>query len=287
MLRTDATKLRWMGVDMRPRWRRRVAVILTYAVFLIAVWVHPRRTLVVLQVLLYAQMMSGLWELLEEAFSVWARRAVACVLLLLAAYLVIASRPNRPQSYTDITLYAVFLVVGASVVGWSRLVEPSGAGWLARSVAAGEAQSWRKQRRLARLGFAVGLDGFAWYEYGMRFKKLTAEQQLEIEELRHSNPRGKWMRERLTVLFDDERLRQEDDRMKARVQRVMSVVLIVLATLCSSVLVIDRSIRPETVIAGAWTLAVLSVTLRQAIVLWSEEDPIATSGEMELVEREA
>src|SRR5271168_3267683 len=61
MLVTDAAKLRWMGVDMRSRWRRRVAVVLTYAVFLVAVWIHPRRTMVVLQVLLYAQMMSGLW----------------------------------------------------------------------------------------------------------------------------------------------------------------------------------------------------------------------------------
>src|SRR5271168_4089210 len=65
MLVTDAAKLRWMGVDMRSRWRRRVAVVLTYAVFLVAVWIHPRRTMVVLQVLFYAQLMSGLWALLE------------------------------------------------------------------------------------------------------------------------------------------------------------------------------------------------------------------------------
>jgi hypothetical protein len=36
-----------------------------------------------------------------------------------------------------------------------------------------------------------------------------------------------------------------------------------------------------------WTMAMLSVTLRQAIVLWSEEDPRVTSAEMELVKREA
>ena len=43
MLATDAKKLRWCGVDMRSRSRRRVAVVLTYAVFLAVVWLHPWR----------------------------------------------------------------------------------------------------------------------------------------------------------------------------------------------------------------------------------------------------
>ncbi len=262
-----------------------MAVVATYAAFLVAVWVHPRRTRVVLEVLIYAQMMSGLWAALEEAFSVWARRAVAGVLLLLAVYLILAA-PVRSESYTDVTFFATALMV-TSCVGWRKLVEPSGAGWLAQGVAKGEAQSWRKQRRLARLGFAVGLDGFAWYEYGIRFKKLTAEQRLEIEELRNSNPRGKWMRERHAVRFDDERMRQEDDKMKARVQRVMSVVLVVTAIIWSAVKVAGQQVHVETVVACAWTLAVLSVTLRQAIVLWIEDDPRTACGEIELVEREA
>lgn len=280
----DWKQLRWLGIDMGPRWRRRVAVVATYAAFLVAVWVHPRRTRVVLEVLIYALMMSGLWTALEEAFSVWARRAVACVLLLVAVYLILAA-PVRSESYTDVTWWAAALMV-TSCVGWRKLVEPSGAGWLAQAVAKGEAQSWRKRRRLARLGFAVGLDGFAWYEYGMRFKKLTAEQRLEIEELRDSNPRGKWMRERQAVLFDDEQMRQEDDRTKARVQRVMSVVLVVTAIVWSMVLGCGQAVRVETVVACAWTLAVLSVTLRQAMVLWMEDDPRTACGEMELVERE-
>ena len=33
MLASETKKLRWMGIDMRPRWRRRVAVVTTYAVF--------------------------------------------------------------------------------------------------------------------------------------------------------------------------------------------------------------------------------------------------------------
>ncbi|HEX3967620.1 MAG TPA: hypothetical protein VHW70_06615 [Edaphobacter sp.] len=36
-----------------------------------------------------------------------------------------------------------------------------------------------------------------------------------------------------------------------------------------------------------WTVAALGFTLRQAIVLWTEEDPGVASREMELVEREA
>jgi hypothetical protein len=41
VLRADAAKLRWLGVDMRPRWRRRVAVVVSYAVYLALVWFHP------------------------------------------------------------------------------------------------------------------------------------------------------------------------------------------------------------------------------------------------------
>lgn len=33
MLESQARKLRWMGIDLHARWRRRVAVVMTYAVF--------------------------------------------------------------------------------------------------------------------------------------------------------------------------------------------------------------------------------------------------------------
>jgi hypothetical protein len=282
----DTKQLRWLGIDMGPRWRRRLAVVLTYAAFLVAVWVHPRKTFGLLQVLWYAQVMSGLWKALDESFSVWTVRAVKFVLLLLAVCLLWTT-PDRTQRFSSVVWYAAFLMILSSVVAWGKLVERSGAGWLAQAVALGEAQSWRKQRQLARLGFAVGLDGFAWYEYGMRFKKLTTEQQLEIEQMRRANPKGKWMRERLTVLFDDERMRQEDHRMKARVLRVMNWVLIVSAIAWMWVWAEGYSMRPEMVVAWAWTVAMLSVTLRQAIVLWTEDDPRVVVGEMELVETEA
>jgi hypothetical protein len=248
--------------------------------------VHPPKTLIVLEVLFFAQIMSALWRPLKEAVSVWAQRGVAIVLLALGVAFVWVS-PGRSESYSNVLIYAAYLMVLGSVVGWAKIVEPSGAGWMGQAVAMGEAQSWRRQRRLARSGFAVGLDGFAWYEYGKRFKKLTGEQQAEIEQMRRANPRGKWMRERQTVLFNDERMRQDDYKMKASVQRVMSVVLIVSAMVWSWMRAQGYSIRPEIVVAWAWTVAVLSVTLRQAIVLWTEEDPRVVVGEMELVEREA
>jgi hypothetical protein len=40
-------------------------------------------------------------------------------------------------------------------------------------------------------------------------------------------------------------------------------------------------------VAWGWTLAAFGLTLRQAIVLWTEDDPRAVVDEMELVEREA
>jgi hypothetical protein len=48
MLRAEETRSRWLGMDMRPRWRRRVAVLVTYFLFLVAIgssgaawWGHP------------------------------------------------------------------------------------------------------------------------------------------------------------------------------------------------------------------------------------------------------
>jgi hypothetical protein len=282
----DTKQLRWLGMDMGARWRRRAAVVLTYAAFLVAVWVHPPKTLIVLGVLFFVQIMSGAWRPLKEAVSVWARRGLAIVLLVLGVSFVWVS-PGRAENYNSVLIYAAWLMILSSIVGWGKLVEASGAGWMGQAVALGEAQSWRRQRRLARSGFAVGLDGFAWYEYGMRFKKLTGEQQMEIEQMRRVNPRGKWMRERQTVLFNDERMRQDNYKMKARVQTAMSVVLVGSAVALSWVWVKGYLIRPEMVVAWSWTVAVLSVTLRQAIVLWTEDDPRVVVGEMELVEREA
>jgi fatty acid desaturase len=48
MLRAEEKRSRWLGMDMRPRWRRRIAVVVTYIAFLVALgsagaewWGHP------------------------------------------------------------------------------------------------------------------------------------------------------------------------------------------------------------------------------------------------------
>jgi hypothetical protein len=55
MLSAEAARLRWLGMDMRPRWRRRVAVGATYAAFLVALgssgaawWGHPMAAMMTL-----------------------------------------------------------------------------------------------------------------------------------------------------------------------------------------------------------------------------------------------
>lgn len=51
MLAANEKRLRWWGMDMRPCWRRRVAVVVTYMAFLAAIsfsdqpwWGHPMIT---------------------------------------------------------------------------------------------------------------------------------------------------------------------------------------------------------------------------------------------------
>jgi hypothetical protein len=136
------------------------------------------------------------------------------------------------------------------------------------------------------MGFAIGLEGFAWYEYMEPFRRLTAEQKTEITAMRAANPRGKWMRERTAVLFDDERMRHEDEQVRARVQRVMSVVLLLSAMVWYFWSLFGR-ISPERMLEWAWTVAGLSLTLRQAMVLWVEDDPRAVAEELVVVGQEA
>jgi hypothetical protein len=37
MLASSEGRLRWWGIDMRPRWRRRAAVVATYVAFVVAI----------------------------------------------------------------------------------------------------------------------------------------------------------------------------------------------------------------------------------------------------------
>ena len=89
------------------------------------------------------------------------------------------------------------------------------------------------------------------------------------------------------VLLDDERIRQVDNLLRAKVQRVMSWVLALTAICVSAAVAQGWTMRGSLVVSGVWTLVTLMITLRQAIVLWSVADPLAAGGELGLVEGEA
>jgi hypothetical protein len=295
MLVTDQNRLRWCGIDMRPLARRRAATALTYLLFLLTVWVYPNRLLPVMQILFIGTMIvTGIVPTVVDMFSTKTKRILVPGLFLLAlAMIAVASasgliawfflHPGKVVPSTSMSIcYALFLIRFYSVLTPGKLVDTGyrGIGYMIRN----SRGSSRIQRRLARSGFAIGLDGFAWYEYSVRFKKLTAEQQEEIAQLHRANPHGKWMRQ-YGPLFDDERMRHEEDRLRAQVQRILVWVLVVSAIIWS---LLDglSDFHPSSYHVGAWvwTLVLLATTLRQGIVLWTEPDEL---GELTLVESNA
>jgi len=280
----EEQKLRWCGIDMRARWRRRVAVVATYALYLFLIWSHTRLAYGLAVSLGYLAILLPILLQLED---VEVGMKIVVRVITVALVVSVGYMAWRPHHYHFSGLPAVFYAASfliSSVLGWNSLVAHANRGWMAEAIRNSSNLSWRKQRHLARSGFAVGLDGFAWYEYGMRFRKLTAEQKTEIEELHRANPRGKWMRNRETVLFDDERMRREDDSTRAKAQKLTSGVLFSSAFVFTCALAGEKTISRATVISALWTLAALVWTLRQAIPLWTEDDPRAVAGEMGLVE---
>jgi hypothetical protein len=275
MLRVDAAKLRWLGVDMRPRWRRRVAVVLTYAAFVVAVWWHPRRSFeVIWLVFMLLGFLPQLSSAISEGLHVWPKRIAVGVLL--AGTVWIYWRHPRPSNSITNDMYAFVIVMGWSVLGWGKLVESV---W------------WRNRwtrRLMGRSKHLQSLEDFAQHYFGESFGELSAEQQMEVGRLYRATPMGEWVKpgSGRFPATEDERLRHEDDRLRAEVQRWMVWILWFSAVGWSIAAMVHGSIRAGTVEAWGWTMAMLSVTLRQAIVLWSEEDPRVTSSEMELVEQE-
>ena len=121
MLRADATKLRWMGINMRPRWRRRVAVVTTYSAFLAVVWVQPwwaGRLFAVLLLVSYAQMMD---LHMKDSLSVVARRTFVGVIAL--AYMWMMWRPFSTLSRGATDLWTFGWIVGFSALSYGKLVE--------------------------------------------------------------------------------------------------------------------------------------------------------------------
>jgi hypothetical protein len=275
MLRTEAAKLRWLGVDMRPRWRRRVAVVLTYAAFLVVVWVHPWR-IDQMPWLLFVAINLPLWDrAMKYSLGTIARRTVLGAMLLGTGWLY-WKHPDKPDKMIC-DFYALLWIAAWSAVGYGKLVD---AVWLRSSV-----RRWLGRRR--RLG---SLDDFARHYYGEDFAALTEAQQVEVGRMERANPMGEWVMQGsgryLTI--QDERMRHEDDRLRAQAQLLMTWTLVCSAFVWSFESEwLHRSMSGNGFVAWGWTLAALGLTLRQAIVLWTEDDPRVVVGEMELVETEA
>jgi hypothetical protein len=275
MLRTDAVKLRWMGVNMRPRWRRRFAVLATYAAFLAVVWMQPRwmeKVFVVMFVAWYAHTMDGQ---LKDSLGVVGRRAFVGALVLMYGWLL--WRQFSPPSRVSLDIWTFGWLVGFSALSYGKLVE---AVWM---------RGWTK-RWLERPRRLVSLNDFSLHFYGEPFAQLPEEQQTEVFRLERSNPLGTWVK-RMDSRFptvQDERMRHEDDRVRAQVQRLMAWILLGFAVMWSVAdALTSRPMNSRVLATWAWTMAALGFTLRQAIVLWTEDDPIEMSAEMELVGREA
>jgi hypothetical protein len=275
MLKVNTTKLKWMGVDMRARWRRRLAVGLTYAVYAVVVWVHPQRTFSVLYLIYLATVVQMVVPAIAEGMHVWAKKIVLGVLFVGLVWFW-WSHPHPPNRIAE-DMWAFALIVGWSVLGWGKLVEAVwDRGWFAR----------RFSGRAVRL---ASLDDFARHYFGANFAELTEQQQMEVGRLHRASPMGDWVKPgsgRFPTV-EDERLHHENDRLQARVLQWLKWILGVSAVVWSVVEALRIPVSAGTMAAWAWSVAALALTLRQAIVLWSEEDPSGVSEQMELVEREA
>jgi hypothetical protein len=252
-----------------------VAVVATYAAFLGIVWVQPwwaGRLFVMLLLVSYAQ---GMDFQMKDSLSVVARRTFVGVIVL--AYGWMMWRQFSSLSRGALDLWAFGWIVGFSVLSYGRLVETV---WMR-----GWTKRWlEKPRRL------VSLNDFSLHFYGEPFAQLSEEQQAEVCRLERSSPLGTWVKrgDSRFPTVQDERMRHEDDRLRAQVQRMMAWILLGSAGLWSLAdIVTTRLVSGELLVTWVWTLAALGFTLRQAIVLWTEDDPIAVNGELELVEREA
>lgn len=291
----EEQKLRWCGMDMRARWRRRVIVVLTYAAFLAAVWMQTWRTYEIVFSLCWISLILQNVDMLKDVGPIarWIAGGIMAAMVGFFLFHVWASslRPHlvrlgtlHHDNFALSGAFALMLLMSRSVVRSNGLVDNGNRGWMARAMRKGDAAREWEKRRLARMGFAVGLDGFAWYEFTQPFRKLNEGEKTEVVALHRANPHGKWMLQRTGVLFDDERLQNEEAKLRAQVQRVMNWLLVSLAAIGSVVLADQRTVSASVVVSALWTLAGLVTTLRQAIPLWNEDDPRRVAGEIALVD---
>jgi hypothetical protein len=275
MLRTDEKKLRWCGIDMRSRLRRRVAVVLTYAVFAAVVWLHPWR-IDQMPMVLFVVINLPLWDrAMNDSIGTVARRTVLGAMFLGEVWFF-WNHPGKPDKMVC-DIYALIWIATWSAVGYGKLVD---AVWLRSSV----------RRWLGRRKRLESLNEYARHYYGESFAALTEAQQVEVGRIERANPMGEWVVQGsgryLTI--EDERMRHEDDRVRGQAQRLMTWTLVCSAFVWSFANGwTHRSLSGDVIASWLWTMAALGLTLRQAIVLWTEDDPRVVVGEMELVEREA
>jgi hypothetical protein len=271
----EEKRLRWLGIDMRSRGRRRAAVVLSYAVFLMVVWRHPWRIDQMPWVLIVGMNLPVWDRAMKDSIGTIARRTLLGAMFLGTVWLY-WNYPAKPDRMLC-DILALVWIAGLSAVGYGRLVDTV---WLRSSV----------RRWLGRRKRLESLDDYARHYYGKSFAALTEEQQIEVGRMQRSNPMGDWVMQGsgryLTI--QDERMRHEDDRVRAQAQWLMTWLLVGSASAESFANVwLHRSMSGDAFVAWGWTLAALGLTLRQSIVLWTEGDPNEVGGEIELVELEA
>jgi hypothetical protein len=226
MLATDEKRLRWWGIDMHARRRRRVAVVATYFVLFV---------------------------------------------------MMVTATSNRWPSHVYWTLMGMVV---------------STTGWVAISVFRknGAVKSFedplRMRGSMAGKIFVNGLDEWARYRYGVAsFEEASEAQQAELLKRYRvgtfvvpAKPKG----EQWTGL-DEREIGERDDASRWALQRLAGLLAFYAATLA----VKPKPIAPLVVAGFLWSFSLLARTLPQARVLWTERDPRAGVGEMEMVEREA
>jgi hypothetical protein len=265
-----------------------VAVLLTYAVFLFAIWSPSPLPGQVVRELFWLGVITPLWIQTAEAGTGirWTFRLVIVGMIALFLFDFMHDWHSTHLKYvTDADPLAFSVLAINSVLAWGRLVDTGSVRvWRAKAIRSGKVPPPWRQRLLARDGFAIGCDGFARYEYGKRFAQLTQTEREEIEKMVAENPRGRWVREPMRAfLFDDERLEMEELRIRGRVQQVLAWGLGILALVAWIGFERGERVSTNLVVAGLWTMAGFAVTLRQALPLWTEADPRHEGGELSVV----
>ena len=225
MLATDEKRLRWWGIDMRARWRRRVAVVATYFVLFVM--------------------------------------------------MVIATNNNWP-SHPYWTLIGMVIAttswVGVSVFRKNGVVKSFEDPLEMRGSMAGKV-------------LVNGLDEWARYRYGVAsFEEASEEQQAELLKRYRVGTfavPAKPKSEQWTGL-DEREIGERNDASRWALQRLAGLL-----AFYATALAVKKPISPIEASGFLWSFALLAQTLPQARVLWTEPDPRAMTGEMEMVEREA